>query len=108
VDQVEPVGYEQARGHRRHPQPGSELGAGELRHLRRAGPTEAAGALPAGLWRLLGVQGVGVVEVGVLDRDLDDLDLTPVPLGGEDFGVVEQLAARQVLDRHHIHVPTQA
>jgi hypothetical protein len=41
----------------------------------------------------------------VLDRAVEDLDLTPVASRGKVTKTVEQLAARQVLDRHHIHMP---
>jgi hypothetical protein len=42
----------------------------------------------------------------MLQRDPEDLHLTPTLGGGQHLGMVEQLTRRQVLQRPHIHMPT--
>jgi hypothetical protein len=107
VTDVQAVGHQQPRRDRRHAEPGTQLGGRELGHLRRPRPAETPGLLPTGLAGLHRVQGVAVVEVGVLDGSPEDLHLTAVLGRGELGDMVEQRATRQVLDRHHIHMGIQ-
>jgi hypothetical protein len=46
------------------------------------------------------------MQVGVLDRDPQDLHLTPAPERRDLGGVVEQLTTRHALDlrHHHLHM----
>jgi hypothetical protein len=106
VAHVEGVGHQPARRDRRHPQPGTQLGGGELGDLRSAHPTGPADLLPTRPGRLSRVHGGGVVEVGVLQRDPEDRHLQPTLGGGQHLGMVERLARRQLLQLHHIHMPT--
>jgi hypothetical protein len=108
VTDVETVGHQQARRDRRHPEASAELGRRELGDLRRSRPADPTRLLPARLGRLVGVERVGGVQVGVLDRDLEDLDLEPVSRGGQLVGTLEEPAIRQVLDHHHIHMAIPA
>jgi hypothetical protein len=81
---------------------------GELRDLWSTDPTEAASPLPT--WTVHGLGGarVAVVEVGVLDRGLQDRHFAPPLRRREVTDVVEQLAARQLVDDHLVHGSTQA
>ena len=111
VAHVQGIGHQPARRDRRDPEPTRQLRGRELRDLWRPRPAEPPGLLPARLGRLDRVQGVPVVQIGVLQSGPEDLDLT-TPLGdSQRLDPVEQLTARQVLQpaaRHHLHVPTQA
>jgi hypothetical protein len=91
VADVEGVGHQPPRRDRRHPQPGAELGGGELGDLRRPLPTGPADLLTARLRGFSGVEGVGVVEVGVLQRDLEDLHFQPALPCGQTLGMIEEL-----------------
>ena len=87
---VEAVGHQHPGRDRRHAQPGTQLTGRELGDLRSPRAADPPRPLPARPGRLLGVETVSVVQVGVLDRDPHSLDLEPVPRGGQDLGLVEQ------------------
>src|SRR5690606_32355711 len=69
----------------------------------------ATGLLPAREPGQVGVEGLGVVQHRVLDRDPQLLDLTLPPRPGHLTGVVEQPRLRQLLQHHtpEIHDPSQ-
>ncbi len=100
VTDVEPVGHQLPRGIRRHPEPGTEGGRGELRHQRRALTPEPAGPLTTRCLQLPGRDRLGVVQDRVLHRRPQNLDLG-LPLGARQLvDMVEQLTTRQTPEIH--------